>query len=81
VRLAQHRSNFGKIPAAVAEPNVAERNSVVSAKNAAIGQSSGGKRGPAAKAVADLFRNSLRSMRASFWFILFLLKGSHLKGP
>src|SRR5439155_20591037 len=45
VRFAQHRSNFGKIPAAVPEADVAERNSVVGAKNTAIGQSGGGKRG------------------------------------
>jgi hypothetical protein len=36
---------------------------------------------PAARTVADLFRNPLRSMRASFWLMLFLLTGGQLKDP
>ena len=45
VRFVQDRSNFAKIPATAPETDVPERNSVIGANNAAIGQSRGGKRG------------------------------------
>jgi hypothetical protein len=45
VRFVQDRSNLAKIPAAAPEADVPERNSVIGAKNAVIGQSRGGKRG------------------------------------